>query len=172
MGSLFQTCMKGAVGVEKVRIISTKHNGSKHRSWECAWTRSLQPPVLFIPAFTQVMNPDGSVWSSSYEVEAHFYQDAWYNVFTLLKEEGVEYYCNIAAPPTWNESRSELWFVDYDLDVYVYADGSYKVLDRDEYEQYARIMQYPAAVKGQIEVGLQQLIELIQARSGPFAKLE
>jgi protein associated with RNAse G/E len=158
--------------VDKVKIISTKHNGSIHRSWDSAWVRSVQQPVLFIPANTQVNNPDGSVWSSSYDVEAHFYHESWFNVFTLLKKEGVEWYCNIAGPPTWNKASGELWFVDYDLDVYVYADGSYKVLDREEYVQHARMMQYPDTVKSRIEAGLEELIRLIQTRSGTFAKHE
>lgn len=154
--------------MSKLRIQSYKHDGSKHRSWEFAHIIGENPLVLHIPAETPVHNPDGSTWTSPYEVEAYFPETDWYNVFKLKKRSGIEWYCNVASPPARNETAGRLEFVDYDLDVYVYADRTYSVLDREEYEEHARLMKYPDVVKQQVEQGLAVLIDAIRAKRGPF----
>jgi protein associated with RNAse G/E len=126
------------------------------------------PLVLHIPAETSVCNPDGSTWTSPYDVEAYFPETDWYNVFKLNKQSGIEWYCNVASPPARNETTGNLEFVDYDLDVYVHADGDYTILDREEYEKHARLMKYPDEVKQQVEQGLAALIQVICSKRGPF----
>lgn len=156
--------------MKRVRIQSYKHNGTKHRAWESAWLIGETPLRLHIPANTPVENPDGSQWESPYDVEAYFADIHWYNVFTLNKQTGIEWYCNVASPPRWNPSTGDLEFVDYDLDIYVYSDGSFKVLDREEYEAHAQSMNYPKDVQLQAKWGLSQLIHAIRSKTGPFGE--
>lgn len=156
--------------MKRVRILSYKHNREKHRSWESAWLISENPLLLHIPANTPVENFDGSQWVSPYDVEAHFHEKHWYNVFTLKKQIGTEWYCNVASPPHWSPTTGDLEFTDYDLDIYVYADGSFKVLDREEFEAHAQSMNYPKDVKQKAEQGLSELIHAIHSKTGPFRK--
>ncbi|GAX91313.1 DUF402 domain-containing protein [Effusibacillus lacus] len=154
--------------MRKVTIISTKHNEARHRVWESAWVKAENPLLLLIPAHTPVYNPDGSVWSSPYGVEAHFSPAHWFNAFVLKKEEGTEWYCNVASPAQYDAEAGIVRFVDYDLDVYVYADGTHKVLDREEFEENSRVMGYPQEVRERVEQGLQELLRAIHERRGPF----
>jgi protein associated with RNAse G/E len=101
-------------------------------------------------------------------VEAFFKTSDWYNVFILRKPEGTEWYCNVASPPLLDAGKDEVRFVDYDLDVYVYADKSYKVLDRDEFEENARKMGYPEETRRMAEQGLQAIIRAIEEGRAPF----
>lgn len=154
--------------MRKVAIVSLKHNGTRHRSWDGAWLAGERPLRLFIPAGTPVRNSDGLAWSSGYDVEAHFHPKEWYNVFVLKKSGGREWYCNVASPPLFDPEKAEVRFVDYDLDVYVYADGSFKVLDREEFEENARKMGYSMEIREKAEAGLKKLIEAVRGKREPF----
>lgn len=154
--------------MQEVELLSYKHNGKKHRTWETAWVESDDPLILRIPANTPVHNPDGSTWSSGYDVEAFFPADKWFNVFTLKKATGTEWYCNVAAPPSIEEQK--IRFIDYDLDIYVYTDGHFQVLDRDEFEEHARTMRYSDEIKQKAETGLHDLKQAIKMGYHPFAR--
>ncbi|WP_018132657.1 DUF402 domain-containing protein [Effusibacillus pohliae] len=158
--------------MRKVTILTTKHNRAKHRSWDAAWVIEERPLRLLIPAQTPVREQDGSVWTSDYEVEAYFHPEQWYNAFILKKPEGTEWYCNVAAPPEFDAGAGQVRFVDYDLDVYVEADGSPHVLDREEFAENARKMGYPPETVRQAEAGLQALLQAIRERRPPFDSLE
>ena len=58
--------------------------------------------------------------------------------------------------------------IDYDLDVKVYPDGSYQILDENEYAQHAKQMQYPAIIMKKVEDEMQKLLQEIQAGNAPF----
>ena len=60
--------------------------------------------------------------------------------------------------------------IDYDLDVKVFPDLSYKILDEDEYRKHIDEMGYSVEVQEIINQQLSILIEMIQKRRGPFAK--
>ncbi|MFC4769266.1 DUF402 domain-containing protein [Effusibacillus consociatus] len=149
--------------------MSIKHDGFAHRSWDAAVVLEEEPLRLAISPHTPVRNSDGSVWTSDYEVEAYFHPEYWFNAFLLKKSDGSEWYCNVAAPPLFNKKKNEVHFVDYDLDVYVYADGSFKVLDRDEYEENAQRMRYSEEIRDKVEEGLRQLLQAISERREPFS---
>ncbi|BCJ87000.1 UPF0374 protein YgaC [Effusibacillus dendaii] len=155
--------------MQVVTLQACKHNGQKHRSWQQAVIQSTNPLWLRIPPATPVQNLDGSVWSSDYEVDAYFHPTDWYNVFVLKKSDGVEWYCNVAAPPTVDMEKRQVTFIDYELDVYVYADRSYKVLDRDEFEENALKMRYSEEVRAKAEAGLSALLRAIEEQNHPFA---
>lgn len=127
------------------------------------------PLRLRIEPQTPVRNRDGTVWASDYQVEVYFHPEHWYNVFLLRKSTGVEWYCNVASPPRFDSGKGEVYFVDYDLDVYVYADGNYKVLDREEFEENAQTMNYPPEIREKAEQALQALIVAVKERRAPFS---
>lgn len=68
----------------------------------------------------------------------HFYSDRWYNVFAVHEGRSARlkgWYCNICRPALLEETvvRCE----DLALDVWVAADGSFLVLDEDEFSALA-----------------------------------
>lgn len=51
-----------------------------------------------------------------------------------VKANGIFYYCNIASPYVIDEGI--LKYIDYDLDLRVFNDGAFKILDRNEYNYH------------------------------------
>ena len=63
----------------------------------------------------------------------------------------------------------QLKYIDYDLDLKVFPDMSYTLLDEDEYDQHKREMGYPEVIDKILEEMLNKLISWIKQRRGPFA---
>ena len=97
-----------------------------------------------------------------------FYKHNWFNIIAQLKEHGLFYYCNIATP--YIIENNLLKYIDYDLDLRVFPDGSFKVLDRNEYEYHKRIMKYSKNLDRIINNELSNLINLKKAKIDPFNK--
>ena len=55
-----------------------------------------------------------------------------------MKKKGLFYYCNIASPYIIDDGLIK--YIDYDLDLRVFPDGSFKVLDRNEYRYHKKKM--------------------------------
>jgi len=63
-----------------------------------------------------------------------YYQDRWYNIFEIHDREDDHlkgWYCNVTKPA--EVSRGEIAYVDLALDLLVYPDRNYLVLDEDEF---------------------------------------
>ncbi len=97
-----------------------------------------------------------------------FWSERWYNVFTNFDEDGTlrNFYCNVAMPP--HLSDHTLTFVDLDLDVRVFPDGTYQLLDEDEFDLYRVHYGYPEWVQAKARQAVQDIIVLAQAKQGPF----
>ena len=61
-------------------------------------------------------------------------------------------------------------YIDYDLDVKVFPDMSYTLLDEDEYEDHKRQMGYPEVIDQILYRNVEKLIGWIKQRRGPFAQ--
>ncbi|RPJ02431.1 MAG: DUF402 domain-containing protein, partial [Chloroflexi bacterium] len=78
----------------------------------------------------------GRVYTAPYASDAFFWRDRWYNVFVDREPDGSlkEFYCNIGLPPTVHDHV--ITFVDLDLDVQVLPDGTFNLLDTDEFREH------------------------------------
>ena len=85
-----------------------------------------------------------------------------------LKKYGLFYYCNIATP--YIIDSDVIKYIDYDLDLRVFPDGGYKVLDNKEYEYHKKIMSYPNEIDIIVKKELKKLIEMKIDDKGPFDK--
>ena len=94
-----------------------------------------------------------------------FYKD-WYNIIGQYKKTGIYYYCNIASPFLIEEDTIK--YIDYDLDLRVFPDGSFKVLDRGEYKYHKKLMNYPDSIDKIIKSELSKLIDLARNKDGAF----
>jgi protein associated with RNAse G/E len=59
-------------------------------------------------------------------------------------------------------------YIDYELDVKVFPDGAWKILDKDEYAQAKLSMDYPEDIDKILWAQLDELIKTIKSKSGPF----
>jgi uncharacterized protein len=76
------------------------------------------------------------------------------------------FYCNVGLPPTFD--GHVLTYVDLDIDVLVKPDFSYQVLDLEDFEENARVYDYPLDVRENAHEALAELIRLIETRAFPF----
>jgi len=83
-------------------------------------------------------------------------------------KNGIYYYCNIASP-TILEGKV-IKYIDYDLDLRGFPDGSYKILDESEYEYHRKKMNYPDEIDIIVKRELRKLIKLYEKGIGPFDK--
>ena len=63
-----------------------------------------------------------------------YYADHWYNIFEIhdrADDRLKGWYCNVTKPAEL--SPDEVCYVDLALDLLVYPDGSYLILDEDEF---------------------------------------
>jgi hypothetical protein len=96
----------------------------------------------------------------------YYYTDRWFNIFEIVGKDGERkgWYCNIAEPAVIEDSRIEQ--VDLLLDVWVDGRGRAQILDEAEFnaDQTLSEEQRRGARRG-----LQELLEMIARREGPFA---
>jgi uncharacterized protein len=162
--------MKLSIGMN-VPIHSYKHNQRLHRIWKKAIVLYQDEHVLVTANNrTHVIENNGRSWNTKEPAICYFYNDLWFNIIGMLKPDGIYYYCNLSSPYLYDGEAIK--YIDYDLDVKVYPNGTYRVLDQHEYELHARQMSYPAEIKAIIESQIKDLIRRIQQKEEPFAETE
>ena len=88
------------------------------------------------------------------------------NVIGQLKYDGIYYYCNLASPFVIEDKTIK--YIDYDLDLRVFPDGAFKVLDRGEYNYHKKKMNYPNSIDKIVRDDLTNLIDLVRKKEFPF----
>ncbi len=99
----------------------------------------------------------------------HFYADRWYNIFEIhsVHDDHLKgWYCNIVKPAVFNAASIEQ--VDLALDLWINPDGSYRVLDREEFE--ALPIDRTTRLRAQQAVG--ELIYLLYHHAAPFTAID
>ena len=95
-----------------------------------------------------------------------YYFERWYNVFQVYSKDGVlkGWYCNVTAPARVEDT--ELTFVDLALDLWVWPDMRYLVLDEDEFDELSASQYRPEDVLA-ARSALAELIERSEAGTLP-----
>jgi protein associated with RNAse G/E len=156
-------------------IKSFKHDGHLHRMWLENWQvpeELLHPDhqkesmQVMINSQTRIREADGKEWTSRIPGVSFFIPGMWFNIVALLEETGIRYYCNIASPPY--VSKDVITYIDYDLDVIRFPDGTVHVVDQEEYERHKVDYHYSAIVENKVKLGLNQLLERVNEGLPPF----
>ena len=117
---------------DKLEIHCYKHNGKLHRQWDEAVVLDIKEDyIVFGNDHTNVIDSDGKVWKTKEPAIMFFFKNRWFNIIGQLKDYGIYFYCNIATPFLIDENVIK--YIDYDLDLRVFPNGSFKILDRMEY---------------------------------------
>ncbi len=152
---------------DKFIIHSYKHDGSIHREWDEAVLLDIKEGYLvFGNEKTKVIESDGRTWYTKEPAVLFFYEREWYNIIGQLKEDGIYYYCNIASPYVIDQKAIK--YIDYDLDLRVFPEGSFKILDRGEYKYHKKLMNYSNDIDKIVKKDLSNLIEIVRKKDGPF----
>ena len=150
-----------------IHIQSFKHDGSLHRTWTMGMViHAASDGYTIVTNKSWVIESDGRTWLTREPALWFFYPDQWFNICAMIRRDGIYYYCNLASPSVYDEEAIKN--IDYDLDVKLYPDGGYQILDEDEYDQHAKAMHYPEEVKEIVEWQLEELIRAMERGDDPF----
>jgi protein associated with RNAse G/E len=97
-----------------------------------------------------------------------FYSDRWYNIFSIFDAQDDHFkgwYCNITRPA--RIEAEHIYADDLALDLIVYPDGRWLVLDEDEFDQ----LEIPRNDREQAKISLESLIELARSKEGLFSTI-
>lgn len=152
---------------KKYQIHGYKHNGKIHRAWDEAVLLEIHDDYLiFGNEKTKVTESDGRTWRTKEPAVLYFFYEKWYNIIGQYKKNGIYYYCNMASPFILEENTIK--YIDYDLDLRVFPDGSFKVLDRGEYKYHKKLMNYSEDIDRILKLELTNLINMVRAKENAF----
>ncbi len=150
-----------------VYIQSYKYNGSLHRTWSKGYVlKADEHETIVITYKTWVIESDGRRWFTREPAICFFYDDRWYNVISMIRKSGVYYYCNIATPSIFDGEAIKN--IDLDLDIKVYPDFHFDILDEDEFEQHQISMNYDEDIIHISKEATKELSEIIKKAEFPF----
>lgn len=151
----------------KYKIHGYKHNGKLYKTWdEAVLLDETEDYYVFGNRNTKVSKIFGKSWYTRETAILFYFKNTWYNVVAQLKKNGIYYYCNIASPVLIEGTTIK--FIDYDLDLRIFPDDTYKVLDKSEYEYHKRIMKYPKELQEILIFKLNELIDRFNKKDIPF----
>ncbi len=105
-----------------------------------------------------------------YASEMIFWRGLWYNVYFNYARAGMpdHFYCNVGLPPAISDTT--LTFVDLDLDVRIFLDGRFEILDADEFAEHSARYGYPKDVRDNASLAVLDILNLWRKRQPPFDK--
>ena len=152
---------------DSVFVQSFKHNGSVHRTWSKALLIDEQKDFyVVVTDHTWVVENDNRRWLTKEPAICFYYKNKWFNVISMVRKTGIYYYCNVATPSVYDGEAIKN--IDYDLDVKVFPDGTYMILDQNEFEYHASIMNYSSEIKKICVDAKDELVKMVENKEKPF----
>jgi protein associated with RNAse G/E len=150
-----------------VRVL--KYDGTEYRRWGATMARHEGRMIVLEAEFEDDVQHEllGGIARGTRTIE-YYWLDRWYNVFRFLETDGTTklFYCNVNLPPTI--MNSVLSYIDLDIDILVRPDGSYQVLDLEEFATNAIQYGYSEQVKTRAHAAVNELASMIKAGQFPF----
>lgn len=154
-----------------VIIQAYKHNEQLHREWSHSYVlEDNEDYYVLVSIRAAVVESDGRKWHTKEPAIFILSKKHWFNVIAMFKETGICYYVNIASPTIFD--KGFLKYVDYDLDVKLYGDGTTRLLDVSEYRKHAEELGYGEEIKQVLENSVNRIYSLINKKEFPFIDAE
>ena len=154
---------------EKYKVHCYKHNGKINQTSDEAVVVDIQPDyIVCINDKVKITEQDGRSYHTREPAILFFYNNRWFNIIAQMKPFGLFYYCNIGTPYLIDENIIK--YIDYDLDLRVFPNGGYRVLDKNEYKYHKKIMHYSDDIDFIVKKELANLIEMKKKNEFPFNK--
>ncbi|HEX8736672.1 MAG TPA: DUF402 domain-containing protein, partial [Pyrinomonadaceae bacterium] len=148
---------------------SRKFDGRVHRSWQAELLEETEEFYLLVGEFdSEVKHSKLGVIGRGTVSYEYYWKSEWYNVFRFHEPDGNlrNFYCNINRPPQF--AGGVLDYIDLEIDILVWRDFSFEILDLDEYEESSRKFKFSGEVKYKVEESLNKLLEMIKEKTFPF----
>ena len=150
-----------------ISMYSYKHDGHIRRKWDLGFVLEADDDhFVVVTNKTAVQDDDNHFWYTREPALCYFYTHKWFNVIAMLRETGTYYYCNLASPALYDGEG--LKYIDYDLDYKIFPDGSYVLLDEDEYAQHSAQMHYPEEIDGILKKYMAEILRMKAEQEPPF----
>ena len=105
-----------------------------------------------------------SHWHAHYAAYKVFPVGAWYNFVIVEKENGNEYYCNLASP--FDAAAQPPSYIDYDIDIIRSPEGEISVHDEEQFAERITQFGYPSDLVERIRQTQQDLNTRLCAKDG------
>lgn len=120
-----------------------KHNGDLYRSWDKSKVLEITSEILvLVNESVTITEINGRKWTTYDPAIWLFFPNQWYNIICMLREDGIHYYCNIASPFLYENGIVK--YIDYDLDIKVFPNRKYRLLDLKEFNINCKKWKYHA----------------------------
>lgn len=150
-------------------VNSRKFDGQIHRSWKADLIEQDDSKFFLVGKFEkEIIHPLlGIIRPGTVSYEFYWF-NCYYNVFRFHEPDGKlrNFYCNINLPPKFE--NGVLDYIDLDIDVVVWNDFGYQILDLQEFEENAAKFSYDQSLMNTVETNLKKLIFIIENRHFPF----
>ena len=152
-----------------ITVQALKFDNRIHRQWPARLVSQVNSLIVVEGVFAEEIKHAllGTIAPGTLSTE-YYWTDRWFSVFRFREPTGElrNYYCNINQPAEFD--GNVLSFIDLDIDVLIFPDFSYRILDEDEFITHAQRYQYPEVIRAQVPCALANLLELIERREHPF----
>jgi protein associated with RNAse G/E len=163
-----EVIMEQVVG-SKLSVHCYKHNGKIHRTWdEVTVLDETNDYMVCGNNRVKITESDERSHRTRETAIVFFYKKRWFHVTAQFKNNGLYYKADIASPFLIDDKIIK--YIDYDLDVKVFPDGSFRILDRNEYKNHKKIMRYSENLDLILQNELAELINMVRTKVGPFSK--
>jgi protein associated with RNAse G/E len=152
-----------------ITINSRKFDGTIHKSWKAELLSETEELLTFVGIFeNEVIHPKLGIIRRGTVSYEFYWKNRWFNIFRFHEPDGKlrNFYCNLNMPPVLSENALD--YVDLDIDVLVWQDFSFQILDLDEFEQHALKYNYSNDLRETINLTLKELLSMIEKKSFPF----
>jgi len=153
---------------EKVTVNSRKYDGRIRRTWQCKLVERQESLVVLVGEFEQDIEHPGlgriNCGTLSHE---YYWLDRWYNIFRFHEPNGTfrNYYCNVAMPPEFDGSTLD--YVDLDIDILVWPDHRYEVVDRDDFQRNTFKYGYTSEIRQMADNSVDEIVRMIESKALP-----
>ncbi|QBQ07402.1 hypothetical protein SGLAD_v1c02030 [Spiroplasma gladiatoris] len=152
---------------DKLLIHAYKHNGNLYRSWDSGVVlESNSEGLVVINKDVLITEISGRKWKTNEPAIWFFFKESWYNIICMFKETGINYYCNLSSP--YIVESNTIKYIDYDLDIKVFNDGSFKILDLKEFNRNRINFNYSRTIVETVWEHIDKLKEIIKEKKGLF----
>ena len=154
---------------EEVTIVSRKADFTISKSWNAELIEKSNSLLIFSGVFEKEINHPflGVIRPGTISYE-YYWLDSWFNVFRFHEPDGSfrNFYCNLNTPPKFKNNILD--YIDLDIDIIVWKDFNYSILDLDEFEQNSILYNYSDEIKSETKSALDNLIFMIENQKFPF----
>ena len=154
-----------------VIIQAYKHNEELHRQWSHSYVLvDDENYYVLVSIRAAVVESDGRKWHTKEPAIFILSKKEWFNAIAMLKENGICYYVNIASPAIYD--KGYIKYIDYDLDIKLYEDGTTRLLDVSEYKKHADEQGYSEEIKTILQSSVDKVYGMINKKEFPFIDQE